>query len=479
MFIVVTTPVGRTETGEQIDYFPSRWSGSSGEFKVTSFFPFNLAYLSTSLKQNTEHTIKMLDANYFGVDSQEYSDTIIAMSPDVLIVEIDAIIFEKQLRVFKEIRQQLPKIIIIAAGPQPTAQPQYTLDNGADYVAIGEFEESIVKLIKQNFANNIAGIYPNGRAPLIDINALPFPENQDIKRRNYCRLYGSEYREVEMWVTRGCPVMCNFCVVANVYYGKPNFRIRDIDNVIAEIRDLQHNIPQLEGLFFNEEAHTINKAYLHQLCDRLIQEGIHKELKLNCMGNYDTLDRELLEHMKQAGYYKIRIGLESLDKESMKLISASKLKSNYAKLFDVLQDCHDLGIKVYGTLSVGTVGASFTKDIETLDKIKELHEQQLIQEFSLSINTPMMGTPFFEHCEKNGWIKASATGFDGSYGAMVDFPHYSAEKINQAFAYGSKVRATINQNNLAAGIHYSSYDKQWCAPVYATSQRKIGEGFEQ
>lgn len=476
MFILVTTPVGRTELGEQIDYYPSRWSGSSGQYKVTSFYPFNLAYLTSMLKQTAENKVKMIDMNYYGVDTDEYIDIVRELAPDVLVVEIDSIIYSKQKAIFTALKIELPHLKIIACGPQPSATPEDTLSHGADYIAIGEFEESIVELIHSGFADNIAGIHPNERRQLLDVNFLPFPEDSDIKRRDYCRLYGSEYNEVEMWVTRGCPVMCNFCVVANVYYGKPNHRVRSLDDVIAEIKYLQTTIPNLEGIFFNEEAHTINRQFLRALCHRLIDEGLNQQLQFNCMGNYDTLDTETLKLMKQAGYYKVRIGLESLDESVMQHISKFRSKSNVSRLLDVLHDCRELGIKVYGTMSVGTLGANFDSDIESLDTVEKLHAEDYIQEFSLSINTPLQGTPFFTKAKEANWLIMTDSDYDGSYGSMVDLPEYSSEQINKAFEYGTEIRARINHKNQQKGIRYSSYDKQWCAPVYATSSRKVGEG---
>ena len=476
MFILITTPVGRTERGEQIDYFPSRWSGSSGKFKVTTFYPFNLSYLTSMLKRDTTHNIRMIDMNYYGVDNDEYIDIVRKLSPDLLIVEIDSIIYRKQLAIFKSIKKALPNIKILACGPQPTATPIHALENNINYVATGEFEHTITNFIKSNLSIETPGIYPNKQKNLLDINTLPFPDDIDLKRRNYCRLYGSEYNEVEMWVTRGCPVMCNFCVVANVYYATPNHRVRDIDNVIEEIRYLQKTIPDLQGIFFNEEAHTINKNYLRALCQRLIDEGLNKELKFNCMGNYDTLDHSTLKLMKQAGYYKIRIGLESLDESVMKHISKFRSKSNFKRILDVLYNCKELGIKIYGTMSVGTVGSNYDSDIESLNTVKKLHDEGYIQEFSLSINTPLQGTPFFEKAKSKGWLILTSSDYDGSYGSMVNLPNYTAELVNQAFEYGSRLREEINNINIKNGIHYSSYDEEWCSPVYATSNRIIGKG---
>jgi radical SAM superfamily enzyme YgiQ (UPF0313 family) len=265
-------------------------------------------------------------------------------------------------------------------------------------------------------------------------------------------------------------------VVANVYYDKPNHRTRDVEDVINEIRYLQNSIPNLEGIFFNEEAHTINKNYLKALCNRLIDEGLNKELKFNCMGNYDTLDEELLMLMKEAGYYKIRIGLESLDESVMQHISKYRSKSNLKRLLDVLYLSRKIGVKVYGTMSVGTVGSTYKADIESMNTIKKLHEEGFIQEFSLSINTPMQGTPFFTQAQEEGWLIDTQSNYDGSYGSMVELPEYPAEMVNKAFAYGSIIREKINKINEESGVHYSSYDKDWCAPVYATSNRKVGSG---
>ncbi|PWV63299.1 B12-binding domain-containing radical SAM protein [Plasticicumulans acidivorans] len=476
MNVLIMTPVGRTADGAQIDYFPQRWSGRSGAYKVTTFYPFSLGYLSACLKQRTPCAVRLVDANYYGVDVDEYVELVVDLRPEVLVVEIDAIIFERQLEVFRRLRQRLPHLCIIACGPSPSAEPQRTLQHGADFVAIGEFEESITRFIAGGCRTPVPGIYPLPRAELVDIEALPLPEDEDIQRRDYCRLYGSEYREVELWATRGCPVMCNFCVVTNVYYGRANFRTRSVESVIAEIRYLQARIPQLEGIFFNEEAHNFNRRYVHALCRGLIDAGLHRELRFNCMGNYDTLDAETLELMRAAGYYKVRMGLESLEADVMKQISKSgRLKADQRKLVEVLRLCRELGIKVYATLSVGTIGASYQQDLRSLEAVRALHDEGYIQEFSLSINTPLPGTPFHARAEREGWLRAGA-GFDGAYGAVLDLPGYPAADIERAFAYGTQLREAINRDNLARGVRYSSYDRDWCAPVYATTGRRPGEG---
>ena len=127
-------------------------------------------------------------------------------------------------------------------------------------------------------------------------------------------------------------------------------------------------------------------------------------------------------------------------------------------------------------MTIGAAGSSNEKDCESLLKIENLHAEGLVQEFSLSINTPMRGTPFYEECIANGWLIEEASHFDGAYGSIVNFDNYSSEQMNEAFAFGTSVRNKLNQLNESMGITYSSYDREWCAPVFNTTNRQKGQG---
>lgn len=471
--ILISTPVGRTDGGEYIDYFPSRWSGSSGLYKVVSFYPYNLAYLSSYMKLRTSHNIKMIDPNFYGVDTEEYISIVKKHNPDIFVVEIDAIIEEKMLFILNKIKILIPNITIIVCGPCPTANPKIFLNNSCDFVAIGEFEKSIVDLILSNFDKNILGIYPNERTSLIELDLLPFPENKDINRRDYCRHYGSEFKEIEIFSTRRCPHMCNFCVIANVYANKPSFRVRNVSSVIEEIKYLKSTIPDLEGLFFNEDSHTSNRAYIIKLLNAIIDNELN-DLKYNCMTNYDTLDFELLELMKKAGYYKIRIGIETLDESISKFITKTKIKSNHSKLFEVLKYAKELDIKVYVTMSVGVRNSTFEKDLLSLEQLKLLYLEGYIQEFSVSMNTPMPGTPFYEEALLNKWMVEDKS-FNGSKTTTIEYPNYKASQIEYAYKKAVELKSFINKNNIENNVRYSMYDKEWCKPVYDVTNRKVGE----
>lgn len=468
MKIVITTAIGKSKSGEYYCLFPSRWS-TRNRFHCTTYYPYELAYLSSLLKNHTKHDIKMIDGNYFGYTINKYAEILIDEKPGIIVLETDSLTYLEDIEMLQIVKNNIP-VKIILCGPHPSTYPRKTLKDSADYVAIGEFETSILELIKSNFDPDTKGIYPNPRRDLLNLDLLPLPENYDIKRRDYCRIYGCEYREVEVFATRGCPFNCNFCAARNVYYAKPNFRIRNIKNVVDEIIYLQSNITELEGIFFNEESHTINRKYTKMICNALIEAGLNN-LKYECMTNYSTLDRELLEKMKEAGYYKIRVGIETLDIEnSEQMFKDSKAKKDKKKLFEILQLCYEIGLKVYVTLSVGTYGSTFESDSNTLNSIKILHESGLIQEFQVSINTPLPGTPFYNSAKEMGLIVTDDLNqYNGIRSCVISYPHYPKKEIEDNFKlfldYGSKV---INENR-TAGINYSMYDTDWVKKVLSVT----------
>ena len=168
--------------------------------------------------------------------------------------------------------------------------------------------------------DGLQGIYPNGYRNLLDINSLPFPEDNDVSRIKYFEP-NCEFREVQFYTSRGCPLKCNFCVAANLYYKCPNWRPRKIESINDEIKFLRNKYPEMEGLFFDEEVHNLKKSFVNELCEALCQNNLN-DLKIDAMCEYYTLDEEVLNSMKKAGYYKLRIGIETASEriaKSMKL----------------------------------------------------------------------------------------------------------------------------------------------------------------
>ena len=428
MKIVIANSVGVDTNGYHMVHVPSRWSLGVKNHTNCSYYPWELAYTSSLLKRETNHEIKFLDGvlNAWGFDT--YIQRLREEKPNWLIMESSTRTIREDLRLAEAIKKEF-KTKVIMTGQHPMANPEEVL-KVADFVCVGEYEFSVLDLVRGKDPKNIPGVYPNSRGELPDINLLPFPEDDDVRRIDYhepnCR-----FRQIQMYGSRGCPRRCNFCAAATLYYDQLNWRPRNIDSIIQEIKELKDKYPEMEGIFFDEETHNIQKNFNIQLSQEIKRSGLDY-LKYEAMCEYISLDEEALVEMKSAGYYKIRFGIETGSDHVAEQMTLGK-KHSLEKLRSILNFGKNIGMLFYGTISVGGLGSSPEEDQKTVDLVYELASNGLMQEIQVSINTPQPGTDFYNSCVEKNLIKTQVTNdkFDGNGHVVVEYPNYCAEEIQK------------------------------------------------
>ncbi|MBI5178717.1 MAG: radical SAM protein [Nitrospinae bacterium] len=437
MKIVLANSVGIGKDGERYVHFPSRWTAVEAPSWYDrskgwmTFYPFMLAYCSALLKRDTPHAVKFLDGALNNWDHAAYLEKIAAEKPDWLIMESSTLSFAMDIQLARAAKERTACKIVFA-GQHASAFPAETLSAGADFVCTGEYEMTVKELLGGLPPEKILGLFPNPPRPLTDPDKLPWPEDNDVRRIDYIEPVVNEYREVEMFASRGCPLACNFCVAANVYYGGAgSWRPRDVEDVASEIAHLKAKYPEMEGVFFDDEAHNGRKEFVIALCRAIIAKGLDT-LKYNAMCGYWNLDAETLGWMKKAGYYKLRVGIETADKEVAKTMQKSQ---SLKKLYAALEAAREAGIRVYGTFTYGALGSTAQKDRSTTALIKDLLQKGLLFDLQISICTPQPGTPFFRDAAACGYITTTDwSRYDGGRNVIQSYPHYPAEEIRRVVA---------------------------------------------
>jgi anaerobic magnesium-protoporphyrin IX monomethyl ester cyclase len=428
--IIVANSVGIDRDGYHMVHVPSRWSLGVKNFTNCGYYPWQLAYTSSLLKRETNHHVKFMDGVLHGWDFETYFKYASAEKPDWLIMESSTRTLREDLRLATALKETFGTKLIFT-GQHPMAHPDEVLKS-TDYVCIGEYEFTVLDLVQGNDPKKIIGVHPNDRGPLIDINALPFPEDDDVRRMDYhepnCR-----YKQIQMYASRGCPRRCNFCAAATLYYDELNWRPRNVDSVVDEIRTLHEKYPEMEGVFFDEEVHNIKRSFNISLAKSIRSAGLD-HLKYEAMCEYASLDEEAIEEMRSAGYYKIRFGIETGSDKVAEKMTLGK-KHDLEKLRAMVKFGKSLGMLFYGTISIGGLGSDQEEDKKTVDLVYEMASKGWLDEIQVSINTPQPGTDFYNSCIEDSLISSSTDweGFDGNGQVVVHYPHYPAEEIQENF----------------------------------------------
>lgn len=121
--------------------------------------------------------------------------------------------------------------------------------------------------------------------------------------------------------SRGCPYHCKMCPV-NIVYGHGKKPVRySVDWVMKEIRTLYHNYGIREIGFLDDNL-FYDRKWGKELLNRIINEKL-KGLQFTFEEGLDVptaLDEELVQLLKKAHFYHIKLGVESFDKETLKFI---------------------------------------------------------------------------------------------------------------------------------------------------------------
>jgi len=436
--ILILNVIGKLSDGRFVCAFPSRWDAGTA-WKNPPYYPFELAYLSTLLKRELpEARVKMLDPNWHDYNWQATVDMIQEKFPDwdVLITECSALTYPDMTRLMQWLKPNMAdKRQVWLCGPYGANNQDQAKADGWNQIFRGEYEWDVLAHLN-NGEHGATGL----RNDYIELDWLPWPEDEDIRRIDYGE-WSNPFKSnqekhtgmVQLYATRGCPLACSFCVVPSYYGGHGHsfnsHRCRDVDGVCNEIDYLARKYEgEFLGCFFNEETHNADINWFMAFCERLISRGLNR-YHYDAMCGYWPFTEDSIKLAARAGYCQIRIGIENFSQEVGKKIGKRIIPE---KLGQVLEWCKKYGIFVYGTTQVGAPGSTYESDVATLNTMQELKQAGYVRTWQNSVSTPQPGTPMYYQASKEGrLLTEDVSQFDGMH-AVMELPGYSAEKINEA-----------------------------------------------
>jgi radical SAM superfamily enzyme YgiQ (UPF0313 family) len=171
------------------------------------------------------------------------------------------------------------------------------LAKGADYVLIGEGEETLIELLSQLSAGkDLTGMVglatPHSvrvtrRPDISNLDALPFPawELVDVEKYREIWLKRHGYFSMNMVTTRGCPFHCNWC--AKPIWGQ-RYHSRSPENVAAEMKWLKKTY-QPDHIWFADDILGLKPGWLQRFADAIHAQG--SLIPFKCLSRADLLSR--------------------------------------------------------------------------------------------------------------------------------------------------------------------------------------------
>ncbi|MGZ3754304.1 MAG: B12-binding domain-containing radical SAM protein [Mucilaginibacter sp.] len=305
---------------------------------------------------------------------------------------------------------------VIASSSDSTDHYAEYLNQGADFVIIGEGEQTLLELtayIKAGYTNysSIPGlaylqdgkpVKTAGRPVLRDLDSLPLPAwdlvNMDQYRDTWLKSAG--YFSLNMSTTRGCPFKCNWC--AKPIYGN-RYNSRSPENVAKEIKLLKESYG-MDHIWFCDDIFGLKPGWIAELSDLIKKDNLRTRFKIQSRADL-LADENTVKALAAAGCENVWIGAES---GSQKILDAMDKGITIEQIHTATVLMKQYDIKPSFFIQFGYPGEQKEDIALTIAMINAL----LPFEIGISVSYPLPGTVFYEKVKADLKVKSNWTDSD-------------------------------------------------------------------
>ena len=303
---------------------------------------------------------------------------------------------------------------VIVCGADATDHTAHYLNQGADYVIVGEGEVSLSELLNHLTGrsstppDSIAGVatntnpHPIPRAPMKNLDALPFPawDLIDVPRYKVIWYERHGYYSMNMVTTRGCPYHCNWC--AKPIWGQ-RYNVHSPANVVQQLRYLKSTY-QPDHIWFVDDIMGLKPGWMEQFADLAEQQDARIPFK--CLSRVDLLLRgDTINALRRAGCEIVWVGAES---GSQKILDAMEKGTRVEQIHQAAARLREAGVRVGFFLQFGYPGETRADIEQTLQLVRDCQPDDI----GISVSYPLPGTTFHERVKdqfgaKHNWQDSS------------------------------------------------------------------------
>lgn len=439
--LLIAPPIYKSE-------YSSRGSGQTASILP----PMGLAYIAALLRKN-RHYCEILD----GLAKPCHLDEIAKKchSFDVIGITSGSTYAFRVNQLLNKLKQDKVKATIVIGGPHATILPQSCLENGADYVVLGEGELPMLELV--NALENNGDItrvgslsyirenklIKNPRMPLIeDLDEIPIPAYDLLPMKCYRT---SEARTIKqpsysLLTSRGCTGKCTFC---NKSVSGSKVRYFSADRITEEFFLLRDRYGA-EDVAILDDNFLTDHNLVNNVCDRLIKNRFDKTWSVEA--RVDHVNKNILKHLKEAGCDFIAYGIES---GSQRMLDIMKKGVTLEQVKNAVKVTKEVGINIRGYFMIGLP----YETLEDMEKTIRFAIELDIEVASFTLFVPLPGTLDYKRAKKTGTFP------DPEYFLHSIYPEFNFPDSVLYIPEGMTAEELFNK-------HKSAYNRYYFRPKF-------------
>jgi radical SAM superfamily enzyme YgiQ (UPF0313 family) len=310
---------------------------------------------------------------------------------------------------------------IVAGGPAFTTQHEdFT---GVDHFVLNEAEVTLPLFLEDLEKGRLRHIYTSDRRP--DVASTPVPLWSLINTRNYATM--------AIQYSRGCPYNCEFCDIVIMNGRTPRGKTQE--QMKKEFQAL-YDTGWRKSVFIVDDNFIGNKGEVKKMLPALLEWQKEHKYPFTLLTEASTdlaNDEVLMQLMSRANFFKVFLGLETPDKESLK--ECGKFQNTSRDLVKAVHTIHRHGMQVMGGFIVG-----FDNDTE------KIFDAQINFIQKIGVVTAMVGmltalpqTRLWHRLKEEGRLLGDATG-ENTDGVLNFMPRMGMDSLNEGYR---KILASI------------------------------------
>jgi radical SAM superfamily enzyme YgiQ (UPF0313 family) len=242
-------------------------------------------------------------------------------------------------------------------------------------------------------------------------------------------LAGAEYRiakkhYVSMTASRGCPFRCDFCSIHALFGHRIEYRT--VESVLEEMRwNCRHK--QAGIINFEDDNLAWKREWFLSLLRGVQADPVLQNLELTAMNGlcHATLDQEVLEQMRRAGFKSLNLSFVSNDEE----IRRQYHRPAHHEFAEIVRHAQQQGMFVTAYVIIGLPEQTYDEIKAGIDYLLDLGVLVGPSVFYIPPASPLFERLSVQDATLQNWRMYRSSAF------AVETPHLSREQLLDLFQY--------------------------------------------